>query len=183
MSHAYIFTSAPSICHSVIATVFLLISSLAQSTKAMADDDDNSSATSSDSSDDDFLTTLHPEVGDREALVRRKLLQNFYGKSALPDEDASAPATAHRSSSGTSSSRRNHANKPVLDGATTDDLDSPAFDPVQHAVQHIRSSTTHELLETEEKLALSVRTLDSTMQTLVYENYSRFIDATDAVRS
>ena len=151
----------------------------------MADDDEdnNSSATSSDSSDDDFLTTLHPEVGDREALVRRKLLQNFYGKSALPDEDASAPATAHRSSSGTSSSRRNHGNKPVLDGATTDDLDSPAFDPVQHAVQHIRTSTTHELLETEEKLALSVRTLDSTMQTLVYENYSRFIDATDAVRS
>ena len=65
---------------------------------------------------------------------------------------------------------------------TIDDLDSPSFDPAQHAVTHIRSSTTHELLETEEKLALSVRTLDSTMQTLVYENYSRFIDATDAVR-
>ena len=146
--------------------------------------DDNSSTSSSDSSDNDFLTTLHPEVGDREALVRRKLLQNFYGKSAIADHEEQQQQQqdgAHRSSS-SGSSRRRHSAKAGESGAT-DDLDSPAFDPVQHAVQHIRSSTTHELLETEEKLALSVRTLDSTMQTLVYENYSRFIDATDAVRS
>ena len=142
---------------------------------------DDISSNSSDSSDDDFLTTLTPGGGDREAMVRRKLLQNFYGKSAVAvaeDHDAGG----HRAVSSTTSGSSRRSNK--ADGASvnTDDLDSPSFDPVQHAVKHIRSSTTHELLETEEKLALSVRTLDSTMQTLVYENYSRFIDATDAVR-
>lgn len=143
--------------------------------------DDNSS-TSSDSSDDDFLTTTHPEGGDREALVRRKLLQNFYGRSALGDDDAAAAAggfSPHRASSGRRSEQQGGA---AAVASNADDLDSPAFDPMQHAVKHIQSSSTHELLETEEKLALSVRTLDSTMQTLVYENYSRFTDATDAVR-
>ena len=143
---------------------------------------DDISSNSSDSSDDDFLTTLTPGGGDREAMVRRKLLQNFYGKSAVAVADDDHDAGGHRAVSSTTSGSSRRSNK--ADGASvnTDDLDSPSFDPVKHAVKHIRSSTTHELLETEEKLALSVRTLDSTMQTLVYENYSRFIDATDAVR-
>jgi hypothetical protein len=34
-----------------------------------------------------------------------------------------------------------------------------------------------------EKLATDIRGLDSTMQTLLYEKYSNFIDATDAIRS
>jgi hypothetical protein len=36
-----------------------------------------------------------------------------------------------------------------------------------HCKRHIYNSDVHELLETEERLALQVRTLDSTMQTLV----------------
>eukprot|EP00566_Odontella_aurita_P004032 CAMPEP_0113600712 /NCGR_PEP_ID=MMETSP0015_2-20120614/42849_1 /TAXON_ID=2838 /ORGANISM="Odontella" /LENGTH=1196 /DNA_ID=CAMNT_0000508979 /DNA_START=68 /DNA_END=3658 /DNA_ORIENTATION=+ /assembly_acc=CAM_ASM_000160 len=66
---------------------------------------------------------------------------------------------------------------------STSDLDSPHFSVPAFAEGHIRSSSVHALLETDESLALDIRSLDSTMQTLVYENYSKFIDATDAIRS
>lgn len=67
--------------------------------------------------------------------------------------------------------------------ATKSDLDSPNFNPETHTLSHIAHSSAHTLLETNERLALDIRTLDSTMQTLVYENYSKFIDATDAIKS
>ena len=70
----------------------------------------------------------------------------------------------------------------MIHGAS-DDLDSPYFDPEAHTSNHVYQSDIHTLLQVEETLALQVRTLDSTMQTLVYENYSKFIDATDAIRS
>ena len=67
--------------------------------------------------------------------------------------------------------------------ATKSDLDSNNFNPENHTTSHIAHSSAHTLLETNERLALDIRTLDSTMQTLVYENYSKFIDATDAIKS
>eukprot|EP00977_Amphora_coffeiformis_P025565 scaffold20489_cov159-Amphora_coffeaeformis.AAC.3 len=144
----------------------------------MSDDSDNSSVASS-TSDEDFLTYKESGEGnvDREALVRKKLLENFYGKSAVAaakpedsvDEDEDEDEDDY-------ASRGNESKR-------TDDLDSPAFDAAAHTKRHVTQSNLHTLLETEENLALSVRTLESTMQTLVYENYSRFIDATDAIKS
>ena len=143
---------------------------------AMSDD-----ISSSSDSDDEFLTTSNNGGGgstDREALIRKKLLENFYGKTDASDETRNPHALDSSRSQRKAGNNRQGENE-----GDADDLNSVAFDSVKHAVTHIRSSTTHELLETEEKLALQVRTLDSTMQTLVYENYSRFIDATDAIRS
>jgi hypothetical protein len=138
----------------------------------MADSD------SSSDSDDDFLTQRDDRKVDREAIVRKKLLESFYGKTAVAsvpsadqsddDEDGESPAKM-----GTRS----------FDSAAEDDIDSASFDVNTYAERQIRDSSIHALLDEEERLALEVRTLDSTMQTLVYENYSRFIDATDAIRS
>jgi hypothetical protein len=128
---------------------------------------------------------------DREALVRKKLLENFYGKSAVVAAMGSSPR-AHRKGSGVSdddsddgaSGRKSFGGREGRDGdAEADDLDSPGFDVEAHTRRHVVHSSVRDLLETEERLALEVRTLDSTTQTLVYENYSRFIDATDAIRS
>lgn len=151
----------------------------------MADDDVSSS---SSDSDDEFLTASNnPGVGDvtadREALVRKKLLENFYGKLVVDANYDELSHHHHPSSAVTARSSRNSSKRHDDDQADADDLDSAAFDSAKHAEKLIRSSSTHALLETEERLALQVRTLDSTMQTLVYENYSRFIDATDAIRS
>lgn len=148
------------------------------------------SVASSSDSDDDFLT-LNEEGGsslDREALVRKKLLESFYGKSAVAettspgsndtdDDDEDDDGFLGRSRDNSSPKR----SKGSSDGKN--DLDSPEFDLKAHTRRHVVGSSVHTLLATEDKLALQVRTLDSTMQTLVYENYSRFIDATDAIRS
>ena len=57
------------------------------------------------------------------------------------------------------------------------------FSSHQHTQSLLTNQSLHTLLQTDESLALSIRLLDSTMQTLVYENYSKFIDATDAIRN
>jgi vacuolar protein sorting-associated protein 51 len=139
-------------------------------------DDDNSSSSnrSGDDSDDEFLTV---DGADREAIVRKKLLESFYGKTAITLDEPSSQQSSRRSHN-----RSNRDDDGGADGGI-EDLDSPNFNGRQHSMNQIRSSTTDALLEYEEELALQVRTLDSTMQTLVYENYSRFIDATDAIRS
>lgn len=129
----------------------------------------SSSSDDDDSSDDELFTSAN-DGEDREAIVTKRLLQNFYGKSVVDDDDPGTPGKI-----------RNKQRRKVE--GNVHDLDSPAFDANLHALNQIRSSTTHDLLETEERLALSVRNLDSTMQTLVYENYSKFIDATDAIHA
>ncbi|KAL7561207.1 hypothetical protein ACA910_004133 [Epithemia clementina (nom. ined.)] len=144
----------------------------------MGDNDDGSS-----SSDEDYLT-LNDSNTDRESLVRKKLLENFYGKSAVA---AARPVGIGEAASGSEDDEDDnndsaaHHSRYYKTGK--DDIDSPSFDSVAHNQRHILHSSVHDLLEVEERLALQVRTLDSTMQALVYENYSRFIDATDAIRS
>eukprot|EP00934_Nitzschia_sp_Nitz4_P004783 Nitzschia sp. Nitz4//scaffold85_size83877//79620//82799//NITZ4_005244-RA/size83877-processed-gene-0.145-mRNA-1//-1//CDS//3329559182//4773//frame0 len=150
----------------------------------------------SSDSDDEFLLMQQSKGGaggsaDREALVRKKLLESFYGTSAVNDRDQRLPETGRDITddededddddeddgiSPTGLSTR------VIPGQT-EDLDSPNFDANAHTQKHVFSSSIHPLLETEESLACQVRTLDSTLQTLVYENYSRFIDATEAIRN
>ena len=139
---------------------------------------DAASVSSASSSDDDeeFLTYGQddPKHLDREALVRKKLLENFYGKTAV------AAAAPSGESSGTDDEEDEDEDE---DSRRKDDLDSANFDVEAHTRLNVTQASVHRLLETEETLALSVRTLESTMQTLVYENYARFIDATDAIKS
>jgi hypothetical protein len=142
------------------------------------------SSSADDSSDEEFLALGENREGkvDREALVRKKLLESFYGKSAVVAADYEPnPISLDDGDSEDEDSVEFKRSSRKL--ASSQDLDSPYFDAQAHTTKHIHASSVHELLETEERLALQVRTLDSTMQTLVYENYSRFIDATDAIKS
>ncbi|KAL3793655.1 hypothetical protein HJC23_010227 [Cyclotella cryptica] len=189
---------------------------------SLSDDDEYNSSihskSSSSSSDDEFLTSTGG-VGrtdqDREALVRKKLLESFYGAAAVRDENdarrsvvvnakdnpdsADAKPETDLDSDGdqnnddpilrttseplTQSTFRSPSDIPPPFTATKSDLDSPSFRPFSHTLSHIAHSSAQTLLETDERLALDIRHLDSTMQTLVYENYSKFINATDAIKS
>lgn len=146
---------------------------------------------------------------DREALVRKKLLESFYGggvSQTTPDyaddgdddndddseddgkrrtnsNDAKSVNVALLGSTPAIISTLDPSNIPMPFTATKSDLDSSHFDAKSYTLSHIAHSTVETLLETNERLALDIRTLDSTMQTLVYENYSKFIDATDAIKS
>lgn len=156
---------------------------------------DSDSLSSSSSSDNEFLTMVGGKSGDtqdREALIRRKLLESFYGAKIPQDEQACEDTeepelkTAAPTSTVTEDIDEDdddlEEDGPMVQGAS-EDLDSPYFDADAHTKRHVLRSCMHDLLETEERLALQVRTLDSTMQTLVYDNYSSFIDATEAIRS
>ena len=128
----------------------------------------SSISSSSSSDEDESFLTHHDASVDREALVRRKLMENFYG--ATP-----AAAVSEDSDEDDEEEERRVS--------STSDYDSSNFDSTLFTQQHVRHSNLHTLLETTESLSLEIRTLDSTMQTMVYENYTRFIDATDAIQS
>lgn len=138
------------------------------------DDDDSFSS----DSEDEFLAMRQAgaDGGDREAMIRKKLLESFYGKSAVVDPD-------NRSKDSMVSDDDDDDDISNSDPLKAEDLDAPQFDAAAHTQKHVWGSGVHPLLEIEESLACQVRTLDSRLQTLVYENYSRFIEATDAIRS
>jgi vacuolar protein sorting-associated protein 51 len=174
-------------------------------TAPIDDNDDDADSFSSDS-DDEFLTMRDDGKGgnlDREALIRKKLLESFYGTTAvdgpkddgtngsddesrmardrkLPNRSASHD-TYDDDDSDDDVHRRSRSRR--ADPIASADLDSADFDAAKHTEGFVLHSGVRPLLETEESLACQVRTLDSSMQTLVYENYSRFIEATDAIRS
>lgn len=173
-----------------------------------------SSSSSSDDEDEEFLTTSkskskskksshHSSSEDREALIRRKLLESFYGKAPPPDgndinESHSNSVTKNTTNSNVDINNRNanpqtstplhHHHRQTFtpsspQSPSSTDIDSPTFNAQLYSTNLISSSTTHSLLSSSSNLTQSIRLLDSTMQTLVYENYSKFIDATDAIRS
>ncbi|KAK3094365.1 hypothetical protein FSP39_000798 [Pinctada imbricata] len=69
-------------------------------------------------------------------------------------------------------------------GATLDpcDINGAHFNPDMYLSQLIREKSLTELMDEEAKTVTQIRSLDSDMQTLVYENYNKFISATDTIR-
>lgn len=66
-------------------------------------------------------------------------------------------------------------------GGTT--LDSPAFNAEQHISVMTKTYTVDRLLAEHRSMAREIKNLDSDMQQLVYENYNKFIAATDTIRA
>jgi DNA repair ATPase RecN len=63
------------------------------------------------------------------------------------------------------------------------DIDNPHFDPTKGFFELVGTHSLEELLTIENNLTNEIKALDSNMQTLVYENYNKFISATDTIRS
>ena len=207
---------------------------------------DTNSDSDSYSSDDDYLTSFGQGLHDgnrkeslnrtgmkaeeeREAIIRRKLMESFYGKAAVSsaeyqekttisettkttNDEKTIKSNGKNQSSSQKSSKKNSASVDYPSNANANgnananayantntngneksasdveekndifDFNAPAFSSQKYTRSLLLSSNTETLLKNDESLALDIRQLDSTMQTLVYENYSKFIDATDAVR-
>ncbi|XP_059810854.1 vacuolar protein sorting-associated protein 51 homolog [Hypanus sabinus] len=58
------------------------------------------------------------------------------------------------------------------------DIDGAHFDPEVYLNKLRSESTLAELMDSETEMVKQIRALDSDMQTLVYENYNKFISAT-----
>ena len=86
------------------------------------------------------------------------LMANFYGVSELDEEGGD-----------------NSANDP-------DNIDSSAFQVEDYVLRAVRDDELSDLLRTDETLITEVQELNNDMQNLVYENYNKFISATDTIR-
>ena len=62
------------------------------------------------------------------------------------------------------------------------DIDHASFDPPAYVRRAVREDTLTQLLQADETLVSEVQELNNDMQNLVYENYNKFIDATDTIR-
>lgn len=60
--------------------------------------------------------------------------------------------------------------------------DGKGFQPKMYLDQLLLKKSLTDLMEKEGEMTSSIRSLDSSMQTLVYENYNKFIGATDTIR-
>ena len=105
---------------------------------------------------------------DEEALRKKEkiklLLAGYYGQGS--EASTTPEGSAH------SISRQS---VPVAAGPA----EAPAFD----AGQLLRGSTLERLMIEHRSTAKEIKNLDSDMQSLVYENYNKFIHATDTIRT
>ncbi|XP_066575064.1 vacuolar protein sorting-associated protein 51 homolog [Amia ocellicauda] len=62
------------------------------------------------------------------------------------------------------------------------DINGPHFDPEIYLNKLRKECSLAELMDQESCMVKQIRALDSDMQTLVYENYNKFISATDTIR-
>ncbi|XP_036380579.1 vacuolar protein sorting-associated protein 51 homolog [Megalops cyprinoides] len=62
------------------------------------------------------------------------------------------------------------------------DINGPHFDPEVYLNKLRKECSLAELMDQESCMVKQIRSLDSDMQTLVYENYNKFISATDTIR-
>ena len=111
--------------------------------------------------------TLSSANADEKAQRVRSLLAGYYGNN----EDASsdqpeAPSETSRTS------------KHQVGG-----LDSATFDADRYLSQLLRTARLKALMQKHVDMSMEIKTLDSDMQNLVYENYNKFISATDTIRS
>ncbi|XP_072840482.2 vacuolar protein sorting-associated protein 51 homolog [Pogona vitticeps] len=91
------------------------------------------------------------------------MLKLYYG---LPDPSGEASAGAGRGGE--------------LGGPT--DINGPHFDPEVFLTKLRKECPLAQLMDCETDMVKQIRALDSDMQTLVYENYNKFISATDTIR-
>ncbi|XP_071827311.1 vacuolar protein sorting-associated protein 51 homolog isoform X2 [Apostichopus japonicus] len=62
------------------------------------------------------------------------------------------------------------------------DINGANFDPQIYLSKVMKEKRLNELIDKEAEMVKQIRSLDSDMQTLVYENYNKFISATDTIR-
>jgi hypothetical protein len=127
-----------------------------------------------------LLVRVHLQMEEADYARRteriKNLLSSYYGSQAPTAQLAE----------GLDATASTNVESPVYAAArrppgTT--LDSPAFNPDQHIAQMIAAYSVDKLMAEHRGMAREIKNLDSDMQQLVYENYNKFIAATDTIRA
>ena len=101
------------------------------------------------------------DMSESRGRRNRSLLSSYYGTEA-PDADvAAAPPAADQDDS---------------------NIDGAAFDADKYVSALLQQRSLEELVQRGNAMVSEIKSLDSDMQMLVYENYNKFISATDTIR-
>ncbi len=105
------------------------------------------------------------EAGSRSEMrrPRRAELAKFYGEEEEEKVEVEGDSKKSR-------------------GGDPFDINGPNFDAEAFSQRLVREASLSQLMAQEAEVSRQVAALDSDMQTLVYENYNRFIAATDTIR-
>ena len=98
--------------------------------------------------------------------------------AALPREGSSAQMVGRKSSLKSNTSRKLSSN----DSGNPLDINNANFDPELFVNRLISEASLSQLMAQEGEIVRQIQGLDSDMQTLVYENYNKFIAATETIR-
>ncbi|GAA0158641.1 hypothetical protein LIER_15608 [Lithospermum erythrorhizon] len=106
---------------------------------------------------------MESEIGvmDDKAKRTRDLLSSFYSSDQASSIDSSNVSSRF---------------------ATFDTINSTSFDPDQYMNLLVEKSNLEGLLQKHVEMATEIKNLDTDMQMLVYENYNKFISATDTIK-
>ncbi|TVU45151.1 hypothetical protein EJB05_04626 [Eragrostis curvula] len=112
-----------------------------------------------------------PPGMDEKARRTRDLLASFYNTdpSASAAPPASPASLARLSPTATA-------------GSPLDSINSTSFDPEIYMDVLVQQSNLESLLQRHVKMAAEIKNLDTDLQMLVYENYNKFISATDTIK-
>lgn len=113
-----------------------------------------------------------------ERQKKKNLLQSYYGQQA-----GSSTATT-TSDQGLGDVRKQQQQGTASTSLRTSplDLDSTQFESDKFISVVIKEKTLTEIMDLESEIIRETKKLDSEMQTLVSENYNKFISATDTIR-
>lgn len=98
---------------------------------------------------------------DDKAKRMRDLLSSFY--SPDPNSTSVPPNTSSRF-------------------ATLDTINTTAFDADQYMNLLVQKSNLEGMLQRHVEMAAEIKNLDTDLQMLVYENYNKFVSATDTIK-
>ncbi|WVZ60483.1 hypothetical protein U9M48_010497 [Paspalum notatum var. saurae] len=113
-----------------------------------------------------------PPAMDEKARRTRDLLASFYNTdpSAAAAAGATAPSSLVRPS------------PTATPASPLDSINSASFDPDIYMNVLVQQSNLEGLLQRHVKMAAEIKNLDTDLQMLVYENYNKFISATDTIK-
>lgn len=107
------------------------------------------------------------DAWDEQAKRVKELLKNYYGTGEGEQEDGSDECHGDMDT-------RNEALEPI---------DTQGFDATSYVDELLRNERLPELFQKHAQMATEVKQLDCDMQALVYENYNKFIAATETIRT
>ncbi|KAG2450988.1 hypothetical protein HYH02_004260 [Chlamydomonas schloesseri] len=106
----------------------------------------------------------------------KALLSQYYGDATGPAAGPGQPAQQQSAAAPGRGPQGGHV-------AGLAAIDTPTFNADQHTSDILRIFSLEKLMVEHRNMAREIKNLDSDMQQLVYENYNKFITATDTIRT